>query len=114
MDGTHGNGRLRVGGLWPHGVIAAGPGYIDRQGRVLMKFPWWRMVRGRLRITGRRLDASAPPLHSYVPAGYGPTGFQATGVTFPTEGCWKVTGTVGHSSLTFVTYVIKRKHMATN
>jgi hypothetical protein len=32
-------------------------------------------------------------------------------VTFPAEGCWKVTGTVGHASLTFVTNVIKRKHM---
>jgi hypothetical protein len=36
------------------------------------------------------------------------TGFQASGVQFPTEGCWEVTGTVGTTSLTFVTFVIKR------
>jgi len=74
-----------------------------------MKFPWWRMVRGRLQITGRRLDAPAPPLLAYVPDGYGPIGFQATGVKFPTEGCWEVTGTVGQANLTFVTFVIKRE-----
>jgi hypothetical protein len=106
--GTHGNGKLRVGGLWPRGVIAAGPNHVDTRGRVRMKFPWWRMVRGRLRITGRRLDGPSGPLVGHVPTGYGPIGFQATGVTFPTEGCWKVTGTVGRTSLSFVTFVIKR------
>jgi hypothetical protein len=105
--GTYGNGKLRVGGLWPHGVVTAGHGYI-RHGRIRMKFPWWRMVSGRLRITGRRLDAPAPPLRSMVPHGYGPIGFQASGVIFPTEGCWSVTGMVGQASLTFVTFVIKR------
>jgi len=104
---TYGNGKLRVG-LWPRGIIAVGPVYIDRQGRVRMKFPWWRMVPGRLRITGRRLDGTAAELHGYVPDGYGPTGFQASEVTFPTEGCWQMTGMVGQASLTFVTYVIKR------
>jgi len=29
-------------------------------------------------------------------------------VIFPTEGCWKVTGTVGRASLSFVTFVLKR------
>src|SRR5262245_53025966 len=67
---TYGNGRLRVG-LWPHGVIAAGPAYVDARGQVEMKFPWWRTVDGRLRITGRRLDGPAPPLRSYIPRGYG-------------------------------------------
>src|SRR5689334_13757506 len=66
-EGTYRNGQLRVGGLWPDGVIAAGPAYVDARGRVEMKFPWWRTVDGRLRITGRRLDGPAPPLSSYVP-----------------------------------------------
>jgi hypothetical protein len=35
-------------------------------------------------------------------------GFQASGVYFPTEGCWEVTGKVGTTSLTFVTVVIKQ------
>jgi hypothetical protein len=43
-----------------------------------------------------------------IPDGYGPTGLQATGVIFPTEGCWEVTGHVGDSTLTFVTLVVKK------
>lgn len=105
---SHGNGDLWVGGLWPHGVIDAGPGFVDHFGRVGMKFGWWREVAGQLRITGRRLDGSAPPVRSDIPDGYGSSGFQATGVIFPTEGCWEVTGTVDGSSLSFVTFVIKR------
>ena len=109
---SYGNGKLWVGGLWPHGVIAAGRRFVDRHGRVRMKFGWWRDVRGRLHITGTRLDAVAPAAQADVPAGYHPTGFQASGVTFPTEGCWAVTGTVGSASLTFVTFVIKRSGSA--
>jgi hypothetical protein len=37
-----------------------------------------------------------------VPDGYGPTGFQATGLVFPTPGCWEVTGRVGQDTLRFV------------
>ncbi|MDE3111597.1 MAG: hypothetical protein KGK34_01490 [Chloroflexota bacterium] len=40
-----------------------------------------------------------------MPDGYGDTGFQASGVLFPTEGCWEITGAVGNSTLTFVTLV---------
>ena len=105
---SYGNGELWVGGLWPHGVIAAGPGFVDRHGRVGMKFGWWREVPGRLRIIGRRLDAQAPRLLASVPSGYGATGFQSSGLIFPTEGCWEVTGTVGQTSLSFVTFVIKK------
>jgi hypothetical protein len=42
-----------------------------------------------------------------VPDGYGATGFQASAVSYPTEGCWEVTGRVGDASLTFVTLVLK-------
>jgi hypothetical protein len=62
-----------------------------------------------LTITGHRLDASAPPLSGQAfPGGYGLTGFNASGVIFPTEGCWQVTGHVGRATLTFVTFVIKK------
>lgn len=105
---SHGNGKLWVGGLWPHGVIAAGPKFIDKDGSVSTKLGWWRVIAGHLRIRGRRLDASAPPLRAFVPLGYGEAGFQASGVSFPAEGCWEVTGEVGTTSLTFVTFVIKR------
>ncbi len=103
---AHGNGDLWVGGLWPDGIIAAGGGLIDPDGSVGMKFGWWRAMPGRLTITGRRLDAAAPPLRADVPSNYGTTGFQPSGVSFPTEGCWEVTGHVGDTTLTFVTFVI--------
>jgi len=70
-----------------------------------MKWGWRRGVRGQLRIEGRRLDESAPPLRADIPAGYGDFGFQASALIFPTPGCWEVTGRVGAASLTFVTLV---------
>jgi hypothetical protein len=106
---AHGNEDLWVGGLWPDGIIAVhwSSSFVAADGSIGMKFGWWRNVSGQLEITGRRLDGSAPPLHAGVPDGYGGTGFQASGVSFPTEGCWELTGSVGSSSLTFVTLVIK-------
>jgi hypothetical protein len=41
-----------------------------------------------------------------VPGGYG-RGFQATVLTFPTIGCWRVTGRVGRARLTFTLLVTK-------
>jgi hypothetical protein len=72
-----------------------------------MKFGWWRGVSGRLSIQGRRLDAPAPPLRAEVSDGYGDHGFQASGVIFPMEGCWEITGQVDAARLTFVNFVIK-------
>jgi hypothetical protein len=70
-----------------------------------MKWWWWR-AGGQLEIEGRRLDAPAPPLGAHVPGGYFGD-FQATGLVFPTEGCWEVTGRVADRSLTFVVRVVK-------
>ncbi len=92
---SYGNGKLWVGGLGADGVVD----------RLDWKFGWWREVPGQLRIAGQRLDASAASLESDVPGGYGRTGFQASGVRFPTEGCWQVTGQVRGASLSFVTFV---------
>ena len=58
-------------------------------------------------ITGERTDADAPPLRADVPDGYGPTGFQATGITFASAGCWDVTGRVGDEQLTFTVLVTR-------
>ena len=76
-------------------------------GSIREKFPWWRGVRGPLTITGRRLNGPGPRLRARVPEGYGATGFQSSGIIFPSEGCWRVTGTVGEANLTFVTLVLK-------
>jgi len=107
---AYGNGKLFVWALDVHGTIVAPPDMVNRDGSIGWKFPWMRMVPGSLTITGRRLDAPAPPLKSYVPFGYGHTGFQASGVTFPSEGCWQITGKVDHTSVTFVNLVITAAH----
>jgi hypothetical protein len=98
-----GNAELWVG-LWPQGRVRATEDNLNRRGEILMKFPWDRGVRGHLQITGRRLDADAPPLRAQL-SDYGSIGFQPSTLVFPTEGCWEVTGRVGRSSLTFVTSV---------
>jgi hypothetical protein len=70
------------------------------------KFWWVRLGRGKLTITGRRLDAQAPPAVGHVPDGYGETGFQASGIDFPAAGCWEVTGTLAGKELRFVVMVL--------
>jgi hypothetical protein len=41
-----------------------------------------------------------------VPSGYA-AGFQATALTYPTPGCWRVTGSYGRAHLTFTVLVTK-------
>lgn len=102
-----GNKDLWVGGLGEDGVILAEPRLVESDGSIGWKFGWWRIVPGRLTVTGLRLDAPAPTPRVSVPDGYGPQGFQASGVFFPTEGCWRVTGSVATSQLTFVAFVLR-------
>lgn len=96
-------GRLTAGVLPDGGTMAA----INADGSIAAKVGWWRGMSGTLVISGRRLDGGAPPLRADVPEGYGPQGFQPTGLTFPTTGCWEVTGKVGDAELTFVVTVSK-------
>jgi len=102
----YGNDALSVA-LQPGGRVIAKPDPHD--GSIGMKFMWWRGVKGNLQITGQRLDAPAKPALAGVPGGYGDRGFQASGIVFPTAGCWQVTGSVGAASLTFVTQVVGTK-----
>ncbi|MGB7876602.1 MAG: hypothetical protein WBL25_19645 [Anaerolineales bacterium] len=69
-----------------------------------IKVAWFRPEGATLEITGQRLDAQAPPLDAYVPCCY-PTQFQATGLAFPTEGCWEVTATAADNVLSFIVNV---------
>jgi hypothetical protein len=90
-----------------------GAGSIEPDGSLSTKWAWTRGpgLRGKLTIRGKRLDAAAPPLRAIISEGYGDTGFQATTLIFPTEGCWEVTGEVGDTRLTFVTRVVRlREH----
>jgi hypothetical protein len=77
------------------------------------KVIWIRPQGTQLVITGQRLDGDAPQLRAEIPCCY-PTGFQATGLNFPTGGCWEVTARAGKSELRFVTYVTPSAGSATN
>jgi hypothetical protein len=67
---------------------------------------------GRVTATARRIGAPTPPgvaADIGTPEeGYGPPGFIASWVTFPSDGCWEVTYRIASRSLTFVVDV-KRK-----
>jgi hypothetical protein len=71
-----------------------------------MKVGWERKKKGYLQISGRRIDASAPPARAYI-YDYGDSGFQPIYLVFPTPGCWEITGEVSGGRLTFVTLVEK-------
>jgi hypothetical protein len=111
---NYGNASIRVA-LWPKGKLVAGPlpdgaiyAEIKPDGSIEAKLGWWRGVAGRLSVKGVRLDRPAPRLRAHVPDGYGKKGFQPTGLTFPTTGCWRVEGSVGRARLSFVVLVTKR------
>jgi hypothetical protein len=111
---NYGTSRLRAQLYWPRGTLAAGTlpdggsmAVVMGDGSVYAKVGWWRGVPGRLAITGRRLDAAAPPLAAEASGGYGPRGFQPSGIVFPTVGCWRVVGKLPGATLAFVVRVTK-------
>lgn len=102
-------------GIWVsipnNGVLELGPdteiGYGKLQGWRTTTVTWMRAdgVEGWVVVSGERLDAEsslAPrtplsPQRQYVQAG-----FVETGIAFPGEGCWQLTGTVGDHEITWV------------
>lgn len=107
----HGNGKLWTLVWWSDGTLnypPGGPGIILPDGALQVKVGWWRGVKGKLTIEGHRLDVDGPPLRARIPEGYGDIGPEATGVVFPTPGCWAVTGKVQETRLTFVVNVVRK------
>lgn len=74
------------------------------------KFPIWVTVSGAVTATARRLDGASPTVRAEFngghPTGQGP-GFNATGIAFPSDGCWEVAYQAREGSLTFVVSVIR-------
>lgn len=65
---------------------------------------WYRQgdAEGELSITVRNTDLwfrEEPEIT--IPEGYGTSGLQIAGITFPGPGCWEVTGTSGDISITY-------------
>jgi hypothetical protein len=108
----HGNSALWTV-LPPAGIDRGGTPEPD--GSTSQKYPWWTVgTEGELAIEGRRLDtAAASPLRARVNSGEPDTPFAtvpggrfwSSAISFPTEGCWQVTGHVGSTSLTVVVFM---------
>ena len=96
-------GTLRAGILPDGGAMAT----INEDGSIYTKQGWWRGREGLLVVTGRRLDGPAPPMHGSVRPGYAETGFIPVTLIFPTTGCWRITGSLGKSRLTYTVEVTK-------
>jgi hypothetical protein len=90
--------------IWASAWWTAEEDYPLRLSEEGVKVGWFRPAGATLEITGRRIDGQAPPLEAHVPCCY-PTRFQATGLYFPTEGCWQVTAKAAESELVFVVRV---------
>jgi hypothetical protein len=103
--------------LWTvnhRGRFDASPEYVNPDGSVWLKAPWWaagprghskRGPRGFLRITGTRLDHLDPPLRAQTRQvgvdGYGGSDVWAAVITFPSPGCWSVMGRVNRTTHAF-------------
>jgi hypothetical protein len=71
------------------------------------KTAWFRPARARLEVTGRRLDAQAPPLvFDTPPADSYRHRFTPSDMTFPTSGYWEITAKAGGSAARFVVKVL--------
>ena len=90
--------------LWASASWAMEEEYELNVAKEWIKVGWFRPAAAKLVITGQRLDGDAPPLESEVPCCY-PTRFQASGLYFPTEGCWKVSAIAAKSKLSFIVWV---------
>jgi hypothetical protein len=69
------------------------------------KIGWYRERRGRLQVYAKRLDRPGTSFSADVPPYYGTLGFQPSGLTFGSPGCWAITAVVGADASRFVVRV---------
>jgi hypothetical protein len=102
---------LRVDGTWK-GL----PHYAPDDPTFRQKLFWWRQgykvkeePQPKLRITGKRLDSSAPPalLADHASNGWQDPAqpFMVVGINLPTLGCWEIKGQYQGAELTYVVWV---------
>jgi hypothetical protein len=93
----YGNSSLAVM-LPKDGAYRAAPGSEPLEAKIA----WHRFVGGRIQIVAENVDGPAAPIRTEASEGYGVIGFNASGLSFTREGCWRVEGTVDGRGLTFV------------
>ena len=112
---NYGNAKIAVALFPTSGKLVAGRlpsggsrATINPDGSIYAKYGWWRAGSAKPVISGSLWTDPRRHLQASVPGGYG-SGFQATGLTFPTTGCWRVTGRVGRTALHFTVLVSKSR-----
>lgn len=98
---------LRTDGTWRNLPYYAGK-YVQKTFWWQQDYSWRADPEPKLTVTGRRLDAPAPPLTaSRATNGYRDdiASFMLVGIDLPTPGCWEITGRIGDAALTFVVWV---------
>ncbi|MDQ3707095.1 MAG: hypothetical protein M3437_18095 [Chloroflexota bacterium] len=106
-------GTNRLWTVLPHdGVWSGLPHNLDGYGQKIL---WWREGYSwtedptpQLTVTGRRLDAPAPPLQAHEATNAYAEDIGSAmlvGVSFPTPGCWEITGKTPDPELSFVVWV---------
>jgi len=111
---NYGNARIAVD-LPPKATFVAVPddepgrAFVQGDGWIRTKIGWWR-ASGPLRVSGKRLDAAAPPMRADVgPVSSAPGGpFVPSLLYFPTVGCWRLTATAGGAHLAAIVRVVKK------
>jgi hypothetical protein len=74
------------------------------------KVLWERPLGTQLKVTAKRLDGDAPPFKATLPDGYQSFDYQASGLNFPSAGCWEVTAQADQSQLQFTLDVLPRSY----
>lgn len=101
----------------PNASSFASPGatWFANDSRTLWAWWWGRMSDGgykvlwvrpgqAMTVTGKRLDSTSAALKADIPGGYY-NSFQASGLYFPSAGCWQVDARAGGQSLRFVVQI---------
>jgi hypothetical protein len=110
LGGLFGNGRMAASA---YRVIRVTPRTRNPDGSIGEKFWWYAAptVKGDLKIRGHRLDRRGGKVTGNASPGSDPDHpnlrFWATGVRFPTVGCWRVVGTAGSARLA-LTVLVRR------
>ena len=102
--------------LGADGIWKGLPHYTPDDPTFRQKLFWWRQgydVQAepypKLKITGKRLDSSAPPVLLADHASNGwqqpEKPFMVVGINLPTLGCWEITGQYQDAQVTYVVWV---------